>query len=119
MSQFIFISLSVAAAVSCLMALRMYGDWLAITACGEIGDSEPLLKLREALTCWVARHLSCAVVATILCIMIRLVPSLHAFPGADALLAGYGILSLLFASLDHALSQLVVIAMKQARVNQS
>jgi hypothetical protein len=119
MSQFVFISLSVAAVVSCLMALRMYGNWLAISACGDSYDYEPLSKLRETLIGWVARHLFCAGVATILCVMIHLVPSLHAFPGADALLAGYGVLSLLFASLDHALSQLVLIAMKQIRINQS
>jgi hypothetical protein len=114
MSQFVFISLTFAAVVSCLMALRIYGDWITIATFGDSSESAPLYKLREALTCWIARHLFCAVAATILCVMIRLLPSLHAFPGADAILAGYGVLSLLFASLDHALSQQILVALKQA-----
>jgi hypothetical protein len=83
----------------------MYGHWISITTCGEGCDSEHLSILRETLAGWVARHLVCAGAATMLCLMIRLVPSLHAFPGADTILAGYGILSLIFASVDHLLSQ--------------
>ncbi len=107
MTQIVFISLTVAAVVSCLMALRIYGDWISISSFGSGYDTEPLAKLRESLVCWVARHLFCAAGATILCVMIKWVPSLHAFPGADVILAGYGMLSLLFASLDHMLSQQV------------
>lgn len=101
--------------VACLMGLRMYGDWIAISVRGEGFDSESLATLRETLAGWVARHLCCAGAATILCVMIRLVPSLHAFPGADALLAGYGVLSLIFASVDQVLSQQAGMVLKQSR----
>lgn len=113
MSQFVFIVLSCTAVVACLMALRMYGDWLAITACSEGGDYPKLMELRESLNCWAARHLLCAVAASALCVAVRLVPSLHIVPGIDALMAGYGILSLLFASLDHALSRQVLLVIRQ------
>ena len=115
MSQIYFISLSFAAVVACIMALRMYGDWVAIAIFQEKSEHEELMKLRETSSDWVVRHLACAIAATILCVMIRVVPSLHAFPGADALLAGYGILSLLFASLDRTLSQQALLALNQTK----
>lgn len=117
MSQVVFISLSFAAAVVSLMAMRMYGDWVAISLYLETSEHEELVKMRENSNGWVVRHLSCAAAATILCLMSRLVPSLHAFPGADALLAGYGILSLLFATLDRTLSQQALLALKRISVD--
>lgn len=114
MPQYIFIALTVAAVVVSLMGLRMYGDWISMTTGRDGVDSEPLEMLHETLTGWVTRHLCCATAATILCVMIRLVPSLHAFPGADVMLAGYGVLSLIFASFDQVLSQHAVMVLKQS-----
>lgn len=118
MSQIVLLSLSFFAVVSCLMALRISGDWLSITVYGDSRDTDNLSRMRATLAGWVARHLFCAVGATILCIMVRAVPSLDAFPGADALLAGYGILSFLFASLDHALFQKVTFALTQVETGR-
>ena len=103
MTQFLFITLTLAAVFVCLMALRMYGDWVIIQTAGE-QRGEDLLALRASLQGWVVRHISCAAAATILCAAVRLIPSLHPFPGADAILAGYGMLSLLMAALAHTLS---------------
>jgi hypothetical protein len=112
MTQLFFITLTIAAVFVCFMALRMYGDWVVINTVGGQND-DILRELGDTLKEWVVRHLTCAAGATILCIAARLFPSLHPFPGSEAILAGYGMLSLLFAALDHTLSLQVTVAIRR------
>ena len=114
MTQTALLALSFAATVACLMGIRMYGDRISILMFREAGESERLAALCHALSGWVVRHLFCAGGATILCAAIQLFPALKPFPGAASLAAGYGILSVIFASIDQMLSQSAALALQRA-----
>lgn len=112
MSHLEYFMVSVLILFTSLMALRMYGDWIVLSASAELKDRAALATLSAALRVWVGRHLLLAGLSSILCFSIRLLPTVPPLQGIDSLLVAYTVLSLLFAGIDHALGREAVQQLK-------
>ena len=108
--------LTVVAAMSCIMVIRIYGDWLRIGEAVEHGTAEEDMdEILAALQGWQFRHLSGAGIAVVILACIRLLPSFHADERMACLIAGYAAISLLFAACETLLAQrLAVVRVRTA-----
>ena len=107
--------LTVVAAMSCIMVIRIYGDWLRIGEAVERGTAEDMDEIMAALQGWQFRHLSGAGIAVVILACIRLLPSFHADERMAGLVAGYAAISLLFAACETLLAQrLAVVRVRTA-----
>lgn len=105
MDQYTTTIVTLTAAMVCFMVMRIYGDWLRITAAREQGTAEDLDGMRESIGRWQMRHVTGIVLSVALFTAICFLPQLYdcgTFAGA---IAAYAVASCCLAASETVLMQ--------------
>jgi hypothetical protein len=105
MNQYATVIATLTAAMLCFMVMRIYGDWLRISAASEQGTPEELDGMRESIGRWQMRHVTGVVLSVALFSAICFLPQLHDCGKFAGAIAAYAVVSCCLAATEAVLMQ--------------